>query len=123
MKFKDLAIGDRFTVNEYGWNTREVYVKRKNESGLDIFHDGANSYNDGYPESLIDIDINYHVNKLGPAIESSLGDSILQFLKENMRLSIDSHRSYSGKGFKIEIKVGDEVVTTDNYILEYSDDD
>jgi hypothetical protein len=102
MKFKDLKIGDRFYVDEFGW-PKEIYTV------LPVLNDESwnSQCEDGHQT---DIDPDYKVTKLGPATDSDLGEAVHNYLKENLKIRAENGFTTCGKGyiFKLEL-AGEEI--------------
>jgi hypothetical protein len=122
MKFKDLAIGSRFYVDEYGWEINEVYTKLDENDDMSC---GWNAQNDD--ESRTNIDPDYDVVRLGPKKDSELGEAIHNYLKENLTIQIESFGQYefnAEKGIKVSLSLGDEVISEAKLrAWEYLNDD
>jgi hypothetical protein len=122
MKFKDLAVGSRFYVDEYGWSRTEIYTKLDEKDNMSC---GWNAQNDD--GSRTSIDENDDVVRLGPKKDSELGEAIHNYIKENLTIQIESFGLYefnAEKGIKVSLSLGGEVISEAKLrTWEYLNDD
>lgn len=120
-KFRELMVGDRFKrVPPYGLGKdNSVYIKIANKEGL--FSECEVAHEEDYPTNVIDVGLDDKVEKLEPTLPPKVAKRTITFLKENLSIQLRSKRTYDGEGFTVELKLCDEVISSDTFIFEYGD--
>lgn len=118
MKFSELKIGDRFRLDGFGQPLDVIYEKLDDDYTFDHNSITREHYQKVYIGDKISFESDTDVEKLGPAVDSELGEAIKAFLKERMRVKLEKHNGYYDEGIKLTLSIDDEVIHSDKVVMK-----